>query len=102
MNKKYNLMIVTIGMPKYEDTIVQRINVITGDYLPPAHLDMNLSFPEQVRELVELIKRDKPEKIIFDKVGMGYMFYDSFMYLVKYDDYLYVDSFGTIGFKEDI
>ena len=102
MRKKYDLIIVNLGIPNYEDTIVQRVSVINGDYLPPIHLDMNNSIVGQLEELVEIIKRDKPDKIVFERVGMGHMFYDTFRFLVKHDKDMVIDSFGTIGFKEGV
>lgn len=98
----YNLVFVDVGFSVYKvPTIIHRMNVITGDYLTPVvynYGDMN----EQVDRLIDLLLKDRPDKIIFDKFGRSISFYDCFMerakYSNKYRGLIEVDSFGLITY----
>jgi hypothetical protein len=74
----YNLILVDVD---YDRTIIHRMNVITGDYLPPVYL-----------------RDDLPDKIIFDKAGKGHIFYYYFMERVRIHKEIDIDSFGLITY----
>lgn len=99
----YNLMFVDVG---HKDSTIHRMNVITGDYMPPIHLKENTL--EQIDYICNTICADKPDKIIFDKAGIGYHFYALFIEISKQEPYrsiFSVDSFGLINYviyKEEI
>lgn len=96
----FNLVLVEAGFR--EDTVIHRMNVITGDYLPPLRLQKERNFVSQGLEIIEVLNRDKPDKIIFDKnYTTGVLLYDVFTYLVTEDENLDVDSFGLITYKGD-
>lgn len=96
----YNLMFVDVGYRDYDPTYIHRMNVITGDYLPP--IVTKDYWDKQVEILCEAIRTDKPQKIIFNKLGHGNPFYDIF--INHADRYYYevfeIDAFGLITFKE--
>lgn len=95
----YNLIFVDVGYSDRFPTTIHRMNVITGDYLPPIHMEGY--FDIQIDELIEVILRDRPDKIIFSKLGVDYAFYEAFMHRIKfkpYREYLNVDAFGLITY----
>jgi hypothetical protein len=89
----YNLILVDVD---YDRTIIHRMNVITGDYLPPVYLRDDL--PYQCNALIKLLERDMPDKIIFDKAGKGHIFYYYFMERVRIHKEIDIDSFGLITY----
>lgn len=95
-----NLILVEAGFR--EDTTIHRMNVITGDYLRPITLSEDQSYVSQGLEIIEILKRDRPDKIIFDKTyPEGLQLYKVFSYLLTEDEYLDVDSFGLITYEGD-
>lgn len=101
----YNLILVDVGWGGRERTVLHRMNVITGDYLTP--FSMSGTFQEQIAKLFEVVYRDKPDKIIFDKNGAGLAFHSIFMHEVgylkhressKYRESFSVDAFGLITY----
>lgn len=92
-----NLILVDVGYGDKERTQIHRMDVITGYYLPPVYIDGTLV--EQILKLVEVINKDRPDKIIFDRSGIGMGFYEFFTELIKQDPYkrcFTVDAFGLI------
>lgn len=83
------------------NTVLHRMNVITGDYLPPVKL--NNGMIPQLIELCDIVDIHRPNKIIFDKFGIGKTFYDNFIMISKmsYNNKFSVDAFGTIIYRED-
>lgn len=90
----YNLLLVDV---ERNMTKLHKMNVITGDYLNPKYIVG--SFDEQILMLHDIIKRDRPDKIIFDKAGYGYSFYARFMEMADNEHYI-VDAFGLIMYKD--
>lgn len=94
----YNLMLVDADRDR---TCLHKMNVITGDYLIPKYITG--TFAEQAIHILDIIIKEKPDKIIFDKFGVGYGLYDAFMLTAKrshiYSRLLEVDSFGLITYK---
>lgn len=94
----YNLMLVDADRDR---TCLHKMNVITGDYLAPKYITG--SFAEQAKHILDVVLKDKPDKIIFDKFGIGYGLYDAFMLTAKqshvYNKLLAVDAFGLIVYK---
>ncbi len=98
----YNLIFVDVGLGDRFPTTLHRMNVITGDYLMPIYL-RNV-FINQIEDLASIILRDRPDKIIFDKFGGGFVFYENFMKRLKYEPYdkkIHIDAFGLITYLED-
>jgi hypothetical protein len=78
-------------------TVVHRLNVVNGDYLPPVLLKGLRS--TQAKELYKLIETDKPTKIIFDRHHTeGALFYEAFFSTGMHSRFN-VDPFGTITHK---
>lgn len=105
----YNLMFVEIGYQDRFPTVIHRMNVITGDYIAP--LRVKGEYLKQIEDLSYIILRDRPDKIIFDKFGAGYGFYQTFINRIKYEpfcDLFTVDAFGLVtyfelyGLKEEV
>lgn len=96
--KKYDLILVETSF-EAKRVEIYRVNVINGDCLTPVTVGEGKTIVAQMLELIEVIKRDKPDKVIFNKMGMGQVVYDTFMFMVKHDENIAVDSFGTIYFK---
>jgi hypothetical protein len=101
----YNLILVDVGFGSREKTVLHRMNVITGDYLTP--FSMSGTFIEQMERLLQVILKDKPDKIIFDKNGTGLAFHSIFMHEVgylkhressQYRESFSVDEFGLITY----
>jgi hypothetical protein len=89
----YNLLLVDV---ERDSTKLHRMNVITGDYLNPRYITGSLI--EQSLMLSDIIRRERPDKIIFDKAGNGYALYSFFMQGVHID--FTVDAFGLIMYKD--
>jgi hypothetical protein len=96
----YNLIFVDAGYGTNIPTLVHKMNVINGDHIGCDHLTGNLDM--QIDQLVRLIEKGKPDKIIFDKKGAGYIFYQIFMEKIKRRparDLFTIDAFGLIMYK---
>lgn len=94
----YNLILVDVAFR--EPTRIHRMNVITGDYLNPIIL-REISYDAQAVHLIEVLLRDKPDKIIFDKNGGGHILFDLFKYTLlqrEYMELIEVDAFGLITY----
>jgi len=82
-------------------TKIHRMNVITGDCL---HLKKTKgTIHEQIFAICRLIAIDKPDKIIFDKAGVGIGFYEEFHKYIKeipYNKVFSVDSFGLVTYYD--
>lgn len=98
MKMNYNLILVDSLVIENRMTI-HRMNVITGDYLTPVNLGGDLF--DRILGLIEVIKRDKPDKIIFDRFGFGELFYETFMREVnnRKDVPFDIDAFGLIIYE---
>lgn len=78
--------------------IAHRLNVVNGDYLPPVLLKGLRS--TQAKELYNLIEKDKPTKIIFDRnLSEGQLLYEAFFSTAMHSKFR-VNAFGTITHKE--
>lgn len=92
---RYNLLLVDCCR---DESRLQKIDVITGDYLRPSILKGELY--NQVFEIISTIEFDRPDKIIFDKSGIGILFYEAFIELVNNNDFEFtVNAFGLITYK---
>lgn len=82
------------------DVEVSRVNVVNGDLLSPVRF-IGKDFSENALRLLRLIKDEKPQKIIFNKVGMSQMFYDRFINLVNSENIhgIGIDAFGNVTYK---
>jgi len=83
------------------DVEVKRLNVVDGDLLMPKRF-IGKDFNNNVQLLIELIVKEKPQKIIFDKVGISRGFYDLFLTKLEHMSETYginVDSFGNVSFN---
>lgn len=96
VRQRYNLIFVDTGRDR---TCIHKMNVITGDYLMPRYISGN--FKDQAKVLIDIVIKDRPDKIIFDKFGWGIGLYDEFRKIAKYDydNVLEVDSFGLITYR---
>ena len=99
-DKKCDLLLVEVSFEDVGYTTVHRLNVINGDYLTPRIIGNGKTVVAQVLELIKIIKEEKPDKVIFDRLGLGGVFYDTFMFMLKHDEYIGVDSFGSVYLKE--
>lgn len=96
----YNLILVDVGYGDRIPTTIHKIDVITGDYLSPSYLIGDMTY--QLREIAKMIIADKPNKIVFDKFGMGFEYHQRFADIIKleeYESFFSVDAFGLIIFK---
>jgi hypothetical protein len=78
------------------------MNVVTGDYLTP--IQLNGDYSEKIDGLGYIIMIDRPDKVIFDKRGAGFGFYQTFLHRMKdkpFSDKFEVDAFGLITFKDE-
>lgn len=95
MKENYDLIFVETNRVI---TVVHRLSVVNGDYLPPILLRGLRS--TQAKELYELIERDKPTKIIFERHHHeGRLLYEAFFGTAMHSRFK-VDPFGTIVHKE--
>lgn len=94
----YNLLLVDVGR---EFTLLHRMDVINGDYLNPARLNtMAMGYSRTAIEIMKVIIRDRPTKIIFDKNGVGLGLYETFSLMKdQYKNIVEIDAFGTIYHK---
>lgn len=84
------------------DIVIDRINVVNGDILLPKKLSSKV-FDLKVKFLINLISKEKPDKVVFDKAGVGIGFYELFLKRVsdKEDGCNFdIDSFGTVTYDE--
>jgi hypothetical protein len=98
----YNLIFVDVGFSDRIPTYVHKMNVINGDHVGAKNLTGNMDC--QIDQLINIIIKDMPDKIIFDKAGHGFMFYDMFMQRIKFRPargVFSVDSFGLITYEVD-
>lgn len=89
--------------PTIYDVEVKKVNVVNGDLLRPVRF-IKKDFVDSIHLLLKSMYIEKPEKIIFDKIGIGLRFYELFMKIMKSEEYMYgisVDAFGTVSYKED-
>lgn len=92
----YNLLLVDAGR---EYTLLHRMDVIHGDYLNPARLN-TVGYSRTAMEIMKVIIRDRPTKIIFDKNGVGLGLYETFSLMKDhYKNLVEIDAFGTIYHK---
>lgn len=83
---------VDIGM---YDIVIERINVINGDLLTSKKMNSKV-FDEKIEFLKSAIQSEKPDKIIFDKAGIGKGFYELFVKKMSDGEFNFeVDSYGT-------
>lgn len=83
------------------DVEIKRLNVVDGDLLMPKRF-VGKDFNNNVQLLIELIVKEKPQKIIFDKVGISRGFYDLFLTKLEHMSETYginVDPFGNVSFN---
>jgi len=83
------------------DVEVKRLNVVDGDLLMPKRF-VGKDFNYNLQLLIELIVEEKPQKIIFDKVGISRGFYDLFLTKLSNMNDVYginVDPFGNVSFN---
>jgi hypothetical protein len=82
-----------------EDSLVQRIDIENGTYLMPKRVKGTLK--EQTRQIIELVEKEKPTQIIFDKHGFGIAIADMFpkeAHIMR--AYFDVDSAGRLSHIE--
>lgn len=97
----YNLIFVDVGYGDRFPTYVHKMNVITGDHVQGVTLKGTIR--EQIDALINIIMRDRPDKIIFDKKQMGMIFYQEFLRMTFFEpakDVFSVDSFGLISYND--
>jgi hypothetical protein len=59
-----------------ESTLIHRIDLLNGDYLFPKRVRGTLQ--DQTRQIINLIEKEEPSQIIFDKHGYGLAVSDMF------------------------
>ncbi|MER2008609.1 MAG: hypothetical protein ABS939_14250 [Psychrobacillus sp.] len=96
----YNLLFVDVGNGKKFPTYIHKINVINGDHVRGQMLKGDMR--NQIDALIDMLISDRPDKIIFDKTGIGIYFYEQFMIIVylHYKNTLSVDAFGLITYYD--
>lgn len=99
-SKKCDLIIVEPSFNNREPTTLHMINVVNGDYLAPKFIAGRKTVVAQVLEIIETIKVNKPDKVIFERFGFGQTFYETFIYIVRQDRCLEIDSFGTVRYAD--
>lgn len=94
------LLFVDISLDREYPSVVHKMNVINGDYLSCYRLNGSNMFL-QALEIIRLIQEFKPQKIVFDKNGVGLGLYERFTLLSnEFADEFLIDAFGTIVYKE--
>lgn len=92
------LFIVDIGV---YDVEIKKVNVVNGDLLLRSRV-IDRDFNNKALQVIELVKKEKPQKIIFDKAGIGKAFYELFMSMLdstKDTHGISVDSFGNVSYN---
>ena len=89
----YDLLFVDAG---FRETSLHKLNVVNGDYVRFQRIDGN--GVEQAMQLCELLIKERPDKVIFDKTSVGNHLYEVFRNIAKdrYTSLMTVDSFGLV------
>lgn len=103
MERKYNILFVDVGYGNIMPTTLHKIHIDDGECIENVILSGN--FDLQLNRIIDTIILERPQKIIFEKGGYGYTFYQSFMRMLSYKparNVFDVDSFGTIIFYDEV
>ncbi|MFQ3543606.1 hypothetical protein Q7A53_05925 [Halobacillus rhizosphaerae] len=74
-----------------ERVVIHRVDTLNGTYLPPRIV--NYRQRSHLFGLLDSIRRDQPDQIIFDRVGLGIYLFEEFAREVQYN--------ATLGFDVD-